>query len=767
METTYNESLNQLVGLYKNSNFTECINYGNLLEKHYSDDLTILTILGASNSSMNNLESAAKNFKRICILEPYHFEAYNNLGKVLIDQEKYTAAIFNLKKAIQLNPNSLTAYEMLGNIYKNIGRYRTAYKYYKKIIEIDPSIIETHISLGQVSELVCDFKQAVIHYNHAVELKPVDWELRYKIANIFADTGENQNAINALDEAIKVQPNKACLYNDLGSLLALTEDYFNADKAFQKAIEIDPSAVEPYYNLAQIVIIGKEFSRSERLSRAAIKLDPNCYKAYTCLGFALFNLGKIPDAITALTTSYNLNPKYSLNLLLLFAIPQISPSCEHSKQNLFFQFKKLTEKNNTSNKTCSPKSSYKNIVALEGFGRSGSLFFHSLIDGHPNIATLPGYFFKGWFSNEAWPMLKPNFQSKDWRKSLALVIYEQFEPQFNSLSKKNVIGSPCGPKVAVGKAMGFNNLGPNSSEALVLNKEIFLKNLQALLIKYDHVDKKQVFELIHQAFDMSFRNEHNSSSRKTIFYHIHNPSPVESGNFITNYPNSKVIFLTRHPIKMLESWIAGYVIKSSNPAHRNLSLMTAYDKIKAALLQFRSPFHSVVETKGVRLEDLKRDPTTIMPKIAEWIGVPDHECLYETKFLGKLHSRPSSSHNLITGFDTSSVDIKVGRFFSERDRKILETFFWPFSTLYHYTKMDKTEFHTSLEEIEQLINEPMDFEQNFFLQKKNDLLEKIAPFDHYEPLRNLLKFMLETYKTKKSQEDIVQPLCPELIDIEV
>ena len=38
------------------------------------------------------------------------------------------------------------------------------------------------------------------------------------------------------------------------------------------------------------------------------------------------------------------------------------------------------------------------IIALLGFGRSGSLFLHSLLDGHPQISTLPGYFFKGWFS---------------------------------------------------------------------------------------------------------------------------------------------------------------------------------------------------------------------------------------------------------------------------------------------------------------------------------------------------------------------------------
>ena len=36
------------------------------------------------------------------------------------------------------------------------------------------------------------------------------------------------------------------------------------------------------------------------------------------------------------------------------------------------------------------------VTALCCFGRSGSNFFHSLFDGHPELATLPGPYFKGW-----------------------------------------------------------------------------------------------------------------------------------------------------------------------------------------------------------------------------------------------------------------------------------------------------------------------------------------------------------------------------------
>ena len=80
--------------------------------------------------------------------------------------------------------------------------------------------------------------------------------------------------------------------------------------------------------------------------------------------------------------------------------------------------KSSIEKSKFLNSSDSTVQSSKNIVALYGFGRSGSLFLHSLFDGHPDISTLPGYFFKGWFNEKTWPLLQPNYAEDNWRENL-------------------------------------------------------------------------------------------------------------------------------------------------------------------------------------------------------------------------------------------------------------------------------------------------------------------------------------------------------------
>ena len=52
--------------------------------------------------------------------------------------------------------------------------------------------------------------------------------------------------------------------------------------------------------------------------------------------------------------------------------------------------------------------------------------------------------------------------------------------------------------------------------------------------------------------------------------------------------------------------------------------------------------------------------------------------------------------DMISRFDTRSIDIKNGRFFSKKDIEILETLFWPFMKLYRYTEVTEKDFYQNL-----------------------------------------------------------------------
>ena len=156
----------------------------------------------------------------------------------------------------------------------------------------------------------------------------------------------------------------------------------------------------------------------------------------------------------------------------------------------------LTKKKNKNFINSKKQSS---VAALIGFGRCRSLFLHSLLDGHPQISTLPGYFFKG-FGLVSKPGQYSNFfEEINWRETLVEKICTYFEPQFNAHSKKNVIGEPNGNTKWLAKNLGFTQLGDNQSEVLELDQQEFKFKFLDLSQAYNKIDSRICFELIHEA----------------------------------------------------------------------------------------------------------------------------------------------------------------------------------------------------------------------------------------------------------------------------
>ena len=77
--------------------------------------------------------------------------------------------------------------------------------------------------------------------------------------------------------------------------------------------------------------------------------------------------------------------------------------------------------------------------------------------------------------------------------------------------------------------------------------------------------------------------------------------------------------------------------------------------------------------------------------------------------------------DMISGFDTRSIDIKNGRFFSNKDIEILETLFWPFMKFYGYTeKVSEKISRTNLKKKNPKIYEILDIEINYFSNFENN-----------------------------------------------
>ena len=349
------------------------------------------------------------------------------------------------------------------------------------------------------------------------------------------------------------------LLNILGMSNAKINKYEDAIINYKKAIALSPDNATTFFHLGILYHDLHKYREAIKSYKEAISINPTYIDAIFNIAYAYIDL---EDKISAIEYLNKLKNIQHSNLSILLKVIFLCKFEELADYKLLYnKYCSILNKEEKTKKFINVKNQVS-VATLIGFGRSGSLFLHSLLDGHPQISTLPGYFFKGWFGEQTWPIFQPNYDDINWRETLVEKICCYFEPQFNAHCKKNVIGKPNHHTEWFAKNLGFTQLGENHSEVLELNQQKFKSKFINLSQTYDKIDSRICFELIHKAFDKAYRIPEDSSQKeKTIFYHLHNPDHFEYANFMRNYPNSRIIYIIRNPIQMLESWILHHLKK--------------------------------------------------------------------------------------------------------------------------------------------------------------------------------------------------------------
>ena len=689
--------VNQVIAHYNQGNFEQALVLGNDIINAYPFNHLVHNILGAVNSILGHKDEAVHHLRQAIKLRPNHYHAYYNLGLALKSLCKHDEARKMIEKAIQLKPDFATAHKNLGDILREQNLNDLAVKQYKIAVQINPKYFEAYNDLGETLQELTRYEEANIYFQNCLKINPAFDEGYRKLAECLTETGSLTQAKQILNKISILKPKDTKILFTRAILAQSEGNYIDAIKLFETVNDLEPK------NSAALAALV-HYSSYEKIQRP-VDLFKNFSNSFE-----------------------NPNSKQLENL-------------REDKQP---------------------------ITALIGFGRSGSLFLHSLIDGHPEVATLPGYFFKGWFGVESWEILEPDTSKSNWRENLAELICFHYEPQFNAYSKRNVFGKPNTETAWLADNLGFTRMGTSRSEVMQLDVDKFKKEFVDLLSFHEKINQSTCFEIINHAFDKAYReNTPIEKNNKRIFYHIHNPNYLEHANFLRQYPQAKILYIIRNPIQMLESWLCLHPFYSfyktrekfdAKDFHQVQQFLFASSQLFFNTINcLYSPLNSLANTKGVKLEDIKRTPNKTIPRVANWMGIKDHPCLYKSEFLGRQYSRPSMNFDNITGFDTRSIDVSPGRFFGEKDIQILETLFWPLLSLYKYTDLSQKGFEKNLEKIKPWLDEPFQFEKDL-----DSLLPKshgtIGGFDAHKALHRQLINAWETLSTHGTYPHMIKPL---------
>jgi len=302
----------------------------------------------------------------------------------------------------------------------------------------------------------------------------------------------------------------------------------------------------------------------------------------------------------------------------------------------------------------------KGIIAITTFGRAGSGLMSSLFDGHKNTLSFPDCYLKSYY--RFWEINK-----KKTKKQIIKSFFYYYGIYFNSDNQANFLeleneGKILNKKLLyLGKTNGFNNLGSKKNEKIKVNKKKFLFYLNKLL-KNKQFNRKNFFLAIH----LAYTHVYNPKIKKfyKIVFSLHSPSSEDLHKFLLDFPEAKFIQMIRNPVSSFTSAInatlrGGYFTK------RVLNYYTYLFTHKFTLVK-KNIFY-------IKIEDLHNNPSKILKKLCNKLGLPFQNSLLTSTFNKKKWFNEKGSKHL-SGFSKNFIKIRKNNF-SQNDLDKLEIIF--------------------------------------------------------------------------------------------
>jgi len=361
------------------------------------------------------------------------------------------------------------------------------------------------------------------------------------------------------------------------------------------------------------------------------------------------------------------------------------------------------------------------VISIITRGRSGALFFQSLLDGHPNISTIPGPFMSDFFN---WYEKNKNLELKS--------LINNFINNHNSIKSKNL------------ENFGFTKMGEKRDKILLINKKNFIKNFLSFFKKNNQLNRKTFFINLHLSYSLTIG--HDIKNIDTILYYMHDYNFHNAQLIESDFPKTKFIYMVRETVQTIISIINNYYDSDM------LNLKRSY-VIRNPFLLIKRHFYPLTKKKEnhvfLKLEDLHLNSIDTMRKVCVFLNIKWHDNLLKSTFSKKKWWNYSSSQK-ISGFNKSIVKEKKIEILSNFNLKVLNSLFYNVNKLFGYE--DKSKKYNILLAIFLMIIVPFKFEILGFRSAEKKIKDIFFILYEYVLLRKVIVqtiLMALSYKTQK------------------
>jgi len=216
----------------------------------------------------DDLPAAARAYQKALQLNPKNADALNNMGLVLMEQEKFEEARSYIAKAIEVRPDHKESHQNLGIILYNQHKLAEAVAHWHEALRIDPDYFEPHVTLGLARLEVGKFKEANGHFRHAIRLSPNDPFMHYYLGLTFDQLGDRTHAAVQYGRALEFKPDHLESLLGLASIRATSQD--SALRDGEEAVQLATKAcsLTQYQDPMAMTTLSEAYAEAGRFADA-------------------------------------------------------------------------------------------------------------------------------------------------------------------------------------------------------------------------------------------------------------------------------------------------------------------------------------------------------------------------------------------------------------------------------------------------------------------------------------------------------------------
>ena len=466
---------------YQNGRFDKAEELALLMTVEFPDHPLPWKVLGAIFSQTGRKSEAINVNQKAIQLAPDDPKAHNNLGITFQEQGRFNEAEASFRKSILLKSDFFEAYNNLGITFQKQGRFNEAEESYRQSILLKADFFDVHNNLGVTLQEQGRFDEAEASFRQSILLKGDNAGAYNNLGNLLKKLSRFDEAEASFRQSILLKGDNAGAHNNLGNMLKDKGDLLAAINSFKQAINIEPNFAEAWYNIF--------------FPLQAIKSQTSSIEEYipSLSEQATSKFAKISKSIL----NYRLNVGNSFVDGYLYQTLSIMSSDD----NILIKNPKIP-----SGELITELAIPKEITALVHFGRSGTGLLHSLIDGHPEVSTLPSTYFSEFFDHFTWKKI-----IVDGWEEMASHFTKIYAVLFDASSSIRIATKSMKFVHNIGQKEGMTNVGVKKNEVVLVNKEVFIKELNYLMDCHDSMDPIVFFKLVHFAYEKAINNHYKKT----------------------------------------------------------------------------------------------------------------------------------------------------------------------------------------------------------------------------------------------------------------